>query len=206
MLIQTEVKKLGGNKNMILSGRTILEKLEKKELYIEPITRSQIQPASVDLRLGNHFLTIDEHVTPMISLDKPAEYKEIYQQVIIIPPQSFILGTTLEFISLPNNMTAFVEGRSSIGRLGLFIQNAGWVDPGFEGHITLELYNANRVPIELKEGRRICQLVLASLDQETTPYMGKYVGQNKATESRVYLDEEEEGLKIRRNQEFKEFD
>ncbi|AIE58906.1 dCTP deaminase [Bacillus methanolicus] len=191
---------------MILSGRTILEKLEKKELYIEPITRSQIQPASVDLRLGNHFLTIDEHVTPMISLDKPAEYKEIYQQVIIIPPQSFILGTTLEFISLPNNMTAFVEGRSSIGRLGLFIQNAGWVDPGFEGHITLELYNANRVPIELKEGRRICQLVLASLDQETTPYMGKYVGQNKATESRVYLDEEEEGLKIRRNQEFKEFD
>lgn len=175
-------------------------------MYIEPITRSQIQPASVDLRLGNHFLTIDEHVTPMISLDKPAEYKEIYQQVIIIPPQSFILGTTLEFISLPNNMTAFVEGRSSIGRLGLFIQNAGWVDPGFEGHITLELYNANRVPIELKEGRRICQLVLASLDQETTPYMGKYVGQNKATESRVYLDEEEEGLKIRRNQEFKEFD
>lgn len=101
-------------------------------------------------------------------------------------------------------MTVFVEGRSSIGRLGLFIQNSGWVAPGFEGQITLELYNANRVPIELKAGRRICQLVLATLDQETTQYMGKYCCQNKTTESRVYLDEVAEELVP--NQKFKEFD
>ncbi|MEJ9233080.1 dCTP deaminase [Peribacillus butanolivorans] len=191
---------------MIQSSKTILKKIKEKELIIEPITPSQLQPASIDLRIGNHFLTIDEYSTPLISLDKPAIYKEIYKDHIIIPPQAFVLGTTIEVIKLPNNMTAFVEGRSSIGRLGLFIQNAGWVDPGFEGHITLELYNANRVPIELKAGRRICQLVLATLDQETTPYIGKYYGQNKATESQVYLDEESDDLSPERKWKFKEFD
>ncbi|MDQ0879202.1 dCTP deaminase [Peribacillus sp. V2I11] len=191
---------------MILSSKTILKKIKEQELIIEPITQSQLQPASIDLRIGNHFLTIDEYSTPLISLDKPAAYKEIYKDHIIIPPQAFVLGTTLEVIKLPNNMSAFVEGRSSIGRLGLFIQNAGWVDPGFEGHITLELYNANRVPIELKAGRRICQLVLATLDQETTPYIGKYYGQNKATESQVYLDEESEDLSPKTKWKFKEFD
>ncbi|MFJ7512825.1 dCTP deaminase [Peribacillus simplex] len=125
--------------------------------YLEPLKKSQLQPASIDLRIGNHFLAIDEYSTLFISLDKPAAYKENYKDHIIIPPRAFVLGTTIEVIKLPNNMSAFVEGRSSIGRLGLFIQNAGWVDPGFEGHITLELYNSNRVPIELKAGRRIYQ-------------------------------------------------
>jgi dCTP deaminase len=173
---------------------------------IEPFSTSQLQPASVDVRLGNHFLKMDENTVPLITMDKPAYYKEFCKDSIIIPPQSFLLGTTLEWISLPNNLIAFVEGRSSIGRLGLFIQNAGWVDPGFEGNITLELYNANRVPIELKAGRRICQLVLATLDQETTPYRGKYCCQNRATESRVYLDEEAEKLKEKSMQKFKVFD
>jgi len=92
---------------------------------------------------------------------------------------------------LPDNLTAFVEGRSSIGRMGLFIQNAGWVDPGFEGEITLELYNANQLPIRLRSGRRICQLVLAQMDQGAQyPYKGKYQGQRNATGSRVYLDNE----------------
>lgn len=147
---------------MILSDKTILKKLKEKELMIEPLSQLQLQPASVDLRLSNHFLTVDEKVVPLIKIDKPADYKEFCRDTIIIPPQSFVLGSALEWIRLPNNMTAFVEGRSSIGRLGLFIQNAGWVDPGFEGHITLELYNVNRVPIELKAGMRICQLVLAT--------------------------------------------
>jgi dCTP deaminase len=191
---------------MILTDKTILEKLENKQLNIEPIVKSQVQPASIDLRLGTHFLTINENITPMISLDEPAEYREINQDVIIIPPHSFILGTTMEYINLPNNITAFVEGRSSIGRLGLFIQNAGWVDPGFEGQITLELYNANRVPIQLKAGRRICQLVLASLDKETTPYLGKYCGPYRASESRIYLDEETRSLKSEERQKFKQFD
>jgi dCTP deaminase len=97
----------------------------------------------------------------------------------------------MEYIRLPNNMTAFVEGRSSIGRLGLFIQNAGWVDPGFEGEITLELFNANKCAIELKYGRRIGQLVFAQLDKDAlNPYRGKYQGQRGVTGSRIYLDTE----------------
>ncbi|MDQ0859928.1 dCTP deaminase [Bacillus sp. V2I10] len=191
---------------MILSSKTILKKIKEKEIMIEPLLSSQLQPASIDLRIGGHFLAIDEHSTPLISLDKPPMYKEICKEQIIIPPKAFVLGTTIEYIRLPATMTAFVEGRSSIGRLGLFIQNAGWVDPGFEGHITLELYNANCVPIELKAGRRLCQLILASLDQESTPYNGKYNGQNKATESKIYLDEDAEELSQKRNKKFKEFD
>ncbi|MFP5107452.1 dCTP deaminase [Neobacillus sp. C211] len=191
---------------MILSDKTIMKKLNEKELMIEPLSQLQLQPASVDLRLSNHFLTVNEKVVPLITIDNPADYKEFCRNTIIIPPQSFVLGSALEWIRLPNNMTAFVEGRSSIGRLGLFIQNAGWVDPGFEGHITLELYNANHVPIELKAGMRICQLVLATLDQETTPYIGKYCCQNRTTESRVYLDEESVELNSRYNYKFKEFD
>jgi dCTP deaminase len=190
---------------MILSSKTILMKIKEEELMIEPFTSSQVQPASIDLRIGNHFMTMDEYSTPFISLEKPASYKEVCQETIIIPPQGFVLGTTMEHIHLPNDMTAFVEGRSSIGRLGLFIQNAGWINPGFEGQIILELYNANRVPIELKAGRRVCQLVLALLDQKGTAYMGKYIGQEGATESRIYLDEECEEIYPRR-EKFKEFD
>lgn len=190
---------------MILSDKTILKKIKDEELMIEPFTSSLVQSASIDLRVGNHFMIMDEYSTPFISLEKPASYREIYQETIIIPPQGFVLGTTIEYIKLPDDMTAFVKGRSSIGRLGLFIQNAGWVDPGFKGQITLELYNANRVPIELKAGRRVCQLVLAYLDQKGTAYMGKYNGQEGASESRIYLDEECEKSYIRRKK-FKEFD
>jgi dCTP deaminase len=101
------------------------------------------------------------------------------------------LATTCEYIRLPADVTAFVEGRSSIGRIGLFIQNAGWVDPGFEGNITLELFNANRLPIRLVAGRRICQLVFARMDQAAqNPYSGKYQGQRQTTGSRIALDAE----------------
>jgi dCTP deaminase len=97
----------------------------------------------------------------------------------------------METVRLPDNLTAFVEGRSSIGRIGLFIQNAGWVDPGFEGQITLELYNANSLPIRLQAGRRICQLVFCRMDQASdAPYRGKYQGQRNATGSQVSKDRE----------------
>ena len=90
-----------------------------------------------------------------------------------------------------SDITAFVEGRSSLGRMGLFIQNAGWVDPGFKGEITLELFNANRCAIELNVGRRVGQLVFAKLDDKAlNPYKGKYQGQKGATGSKVYLDKE----------------
>ncbi|MFN7249993.1 MAG: dCTP deaminase [Anaerobacillus sp.] len=177
---------------MILTGKTIAEKVKVKELVIEPISEEQFQPASVDLRLGDHFLTIDEHVNGILSLDKPAKYREIIPQngSIIIPPRSFLLATTKETIELPNHLTAFVEGRSSIGRLGLFIQNAGWVDPGFRGQITLELFNANSLPIELTVGRRICQLVIAEVNEEAEGYAGKYLNQKGATQSRIFKDKD----------------
>lgn len=177
---------------MILSGKTILKKIKNSELVIDPLSSEQVQPASIDLRLGNHFLAIDEYVHPILSLEKPAKYREIVPKEgsIILPPQSFLLATTLEAVKLPSNLTAFVEGRSSIGRLGLFIQNAGWVDPGFEGQITLELFNANSLPIRLKAGRRICQLVFAKVDDHAEPYRGKYVQQKGATMSKIYNDKD----------------
>ncbi len=174
---------------MIVSDYTMRELLKKGELVIEPLEDYQIQPASIDLRLGNHFLKVDENTEESITLDSEIRYIEIEKDEIIIPPNSFLLATTMEYVKLPNNITAFVEGRSSIGRIGLFIQNAGWVDPGFEGKITLELYNANRLPIRLKSGRRICQIVFAMMDRRADkPYSGKYQGQVKAVGSRVYED------------------
>lgn len=126
---------------MILSDQTIRQMLSEHSLVISPLTPEQIQPASVDVRLGNTF--------------------------------------------------SVVEGRSSLGRLGLFIQNAGWVDPGFHGEITLELFNVNRCAIRLQAGRRIGQLVFARMDRAArNPYRGKYQGQRGATGSRVFLDEE----------------
>lgn len=157
--------------------------IEDKELIIDPIEEDrQIQPASVDIRLGRHFLKVDENRVESMCLQEEIEYIEIESDEIIIPPNSFLLATTMEYIKLPNYLTAFVEGRSSIGRMGLFIQNAGWVDPGFEGEITLELYNANRLPIKLISGRRVCQLVFALMDKEAlNPYDGKYQRQRRAT-------------------------
>ncbi|MBB6448425.1 dCTP deaminase [Geomicrobium halophilum] len=174
---------------MILSDATIKTMLARDELIIEPLEDSQLQPASVDIRLGTHYLKIDENAIESIALDTPAQYVEFETEEVIIPPNSFLLATTNEYIKLPENLTAFVEGRSSIGRMGLFIQNAGWVDPGFEGEITLELFNANRLPIRLIAGRRIAQLVFAQMDQKANmPYNGKYQKQHKAVGSRIYKD------------------
>ncbi len=176
---------------MIISDITLKKYLADGTIIVDPIEDYQVQPASIDMRLGDHFLTVDEHAMGIISMDEPIKYRDISRDEIIIPPKSFILATTMEYIKLPDNMTAFVEGRSSIGRMGLFIQNAGWVDPGFEGEITLEIFNANSLPIKLKAGRRICQLVFAEMDQTTdNPYRGKYQGQRKARGSDVRMDNE----------------
>ncbi|MFD1066590.1 dCTP deaminase [Oceanobacillus locisalsi] len=178
---------------MILSGQTIKKYVEDKQLSVTPFQELSVQPASIDLRLGKEFLVVDDMSTPYLSIDQPADYQEIQigdKETITIPPQSFVLGTTLEQIGLPDYLTAFVEGRSSIGRLGVFIQNAGWIDPGFSGQITLELFNANRVPVQLQADMRICQLVIAKVDQKTKGYSGKYLYQQGTTPSRVYLDQE----------------
>ncbi|WP_067843424.1 dCTP deaminase [Amphibacillus sediminis] len=180
---------------MILSGQTIKQCIDDERILVTPFKEKSIQPASIDLCLGDHFLVVDDLSSPLLSVDKSASYHEMLVpegEVITIPPKTFMLGTTLEQIRLPNDLTAFVEGRSSIGRLGVFIQNAGWIDPGFSGQITLELFNANRVPVQLKVGMRVCQLVIAEVDQATEGYRGKYLYQIGATSSRVYMDREAE--------------
>jgi dCTP deaminase len=176
---------------MILSDKTLTAMIESGELAVDPLGPESIQPASIDCRLGRHFLVVEDRNMNGIDLDTEIQYREYEGEFITIPPHSFLLATTLESIRLPNNLTAFVEGRSSIGRIGLFIQNAGWVDPGFEGQITLELFNANSLPIRLQAGRRICQLVFCKMDQQAlNPYRGKYQGQKGTTGSRVFKDEE----------------
>ncbi|MDE7261605.1 MAG: dCTP deaminase [Oscillospiraceae bacterium] len=176
---------------MILSDRTIYQMLEDGMLKISPLEEGQIQPASVDIRLGNTFSIIEDSPTGIIALDSTIRYKTITSETYVLLPNQFVLATTLEYFELPNDVTAFVEGRSSLGRLGLFIQNAGWVDPGFQGEITLELYNANRCAIELRAGRRVGQMVFSRMDGAAmTPYRGKYQGQRGATGSRIFLDHE----------------
>lgn len=153
---------------MIMSDQTIAEMLEEKTLIIEHLEKQQIQPASVDIRLGNTFSVVEDLSTGIINLEEEIKYKTMKSDTYILLPNQFVLATTMEYFDLPNDLTAFVEGRSSLGRMGLFIQNAGWVDPGFKGEITLELYNANRCAIELKAGRRVGQLVFAKM--EITPH------------------------------------
>lgn len=174
---------------MILSDKTILKMLENKSLTITPVEKEQIQPASVDVRLGNTFSIVEDMSRGILSLDNEIVYKTITADTYVLLPGQFVLASTMEYFELPDNLTAFVEGRSSLGRIGLFIQNAGWVDPGFRGEITLELFNANRCAIELKAGRRVGQLVFAQLDDTAlNPSSGKYQGQRGATGSRVYMD------------------
>jgi dCTP deaminase len=176
---------------MILSDATLKAWLKTGKLVCEPLTEESVQPASIDCRLGTHFLMVEDFNMKSIDMDSEVKYREFEGDTITIPPHSFLLATTMEWVKLPDDLTAFVEGRSSIGRLGLFIQNAGWVDPGFEGNITLELYNANSLPITLTAGRRICQLVFCKMDQAAdNPYRGKYQGQKKSVGSRVFKDSE----------------
>ncbi|WP_444659840.1 dCTP deaminase [Caproiciproducens sp. R2] len=182
---------------MILSDKTIIKMLKEKTLLIEPIGEEQIQPASVDIRLGNTFSIVEDSPDGIITLQNEIRYKTIQTDKYLLLPGQFVLATTLEYFVMPDNLTAFVEGRSSLGRLGLFIQNAGWVDPGFEGEITLELFNANRCAIELQSGWRVGQLVFAQMDDiALKPYQGKYQGQKGATGSRVFMDKEKSDISV----------
>lgn len=176
---------------MILSDQTIRKCLQEGSLFISPLEEEQIQPASVDIRLGDTFSIVEDTSDGIITMENEIHYKTITTDTYLLLPGQFVLATTMEYFRLPDNLTAFVEGRSSLGRMGLFIQNAGWVDPGFEGEITLELFNANRCAIRLHTGRRVGQLVFAQMDAPAlVPYQGKYQGQRGATGSRVFQDRE----------------
>ena len=163
--------------------------LNDHSLVVTDLEPEQIQPASIDIRIGNTFCIVEDSPSGIINLEDEIQYKQITAEKYTLLPGQFVLATTMEYVELPDDLTAFVEGRSSLGRMGLFIQNAGWVDPGFKGEITLELFNANRCAIELCAGRRIGQLVFAQLDEKAlNPYRGKYQGQRGAMGSKVFLD------------------
>ena len=152
---------------MILSDKTLIKMLNDHSLVVTDLEPEQIQPASIDIRIGNTFCIVEDSPSGIINLEDEIQYKQITAEKYTLLPGQFVLATTMEYVELPDDLTAFVEGRSSLGRMGLFIQNAGWVDPGFKGEITLELFNANRCAIELCAGRRIGQLVFAQLDEKT---------------------------------------
>lgn len=184
---------------MVLSDGTIEMMIKRKTIIYRSKRPPAIQPASLDLRLGNYFLDININHTPVIDMQKEIKYRETYiedSDFYMLMPGEFVLAHTDEYIGLPTDICAKVDGRSSIGRQGLFIQNAGFVDPNFEGQITLELYNANKVPIKLRPGHRICQLVFYRMDlPANNPYQGKYQGQTKAQGSLKHLDQEIVNLK-----------
>ncbi|RUM59392.1 MAG: dCTP deaminase [Persephonella sp.] len=180
---------------MILNDREIKELIKKGKLIVKPFDERQVQASSLDLRLGNEFLIFSNSsdVIDVVedNISKHIEKITVGDEGFIIKPKQFVLATTLEYIKLPNNITAFVEGRSSLGRLGLFIENAGWVDAGFEGNITLEFFNANSRPLKIYPNMRICQLVLAKMESEAEfPYRGKYFKQRGVTASKIYMDKD----------------
>jgi dCTP deaminase len=180
----------------VLSDGTIRRLVEEGRLVIEPWDESLVQPASVDLRLGDSFRVFHNHRVTAIDLREPprnlTEEVQISDDVpFAIHPGEFVLGRTLESVAIPEDVVARIEGKSSIGRLGLIVHaTAGFVDPGFRGTLTLEITNLTRVPIKLYAGLPIAQLSFMALDAPAErPYgsaeLGShYQGQVAATESR----------------------
>ena len=185
---------------MILNDQTIKKYLDNEKIIITPITPIQIQPSSIDLRLGNTIQTFTQNNNLYIDTHKditPYTKQTIIPEnnKLIIQPHEFLLASTKEYVKLPPNIVGRVEGRSSIGRLGLTVHvTAGYVDPGFEGNITLEIFNMNKLPIAIYPDQRICQLVLEELNEPALyPYGSeecgsKYQGQLGATVSRINND------------------
>ncbi len=185
---------------MILSDRTIREELDSGHLSIEPRDLSAIQPSSVDLKLGNRFLTFRELTAHQIDAQNPiGDYMEMIEvapgEAFKLRPKVFMLGTTLERVRLPDNLVGRLEGRSSLGRIGIIVHStAGYIDPGFEGRITLEISNLAHVPVLLYPGMRIAQISFLSMTTPAErPYgspglRSKYQGQSEPTASRLHLD------------------
>ena len=176
---------------MILGSMALRHQLEVGGLVVTPFVKTAVQPTSIDLHLADDFLIPKSNAMDgaLIYTDpkRPVEYSEVTAPDILIPAFGFLLARTRERVSLDENLTGFVEGRSSVGRLGLFIQNAGWVDPGFDGTITLELFNALPNPVKLYAGMRICQLVVAEA-RDAEAYKGKYQGQMATRGSELWRD------------------
>ena len=180
----------------VLSDGTIRRLVDEGRIGIEPWDPSLVQPASVDLRLGDSFRVFHNHRASAIDLRRPPE--NLTEEVIVpaeesfvIHPGEFCLGRTLEWVELPDDIVARIEGKSSLGRLGLIVHaTAGFCDPGWKGTLTLELNNLTRIPIKLYPGLPIAQLSFMALDRPAlrpygSPDLGShYQGQIAATESR----------------------
>ena len=189
---------------MVFSDKDIKEAINNGIIGIDPYFEKDVQPASVDLHLDKKLLIFNNSSAPFIDLKK--ELPDLNEPIIIqgdepfiIHPGDFVLGSTLEKITIPNNMVARIEGKSSLGRLGLLIHStAGFVDPGFSGNLTLELANVSRLPITLYYGMRIGQLSFQQMVSEAEkPYgspelKSRYQGQLDPTESRVFEDFEKQ--------------
>lgn len=179
---------------MILVDWKIKELLKEGALGVTPLGEDQIGAASIDLRLGREAIIFHENV--MEEITRPIDH--IWSQddssrsksdILSLAPKQFGLFTTMESLRIPPNLVAQIEGRSSIGRQGIFVHNAGYIDPGFIGQITLELFNATDHIVTIPAGTRICQIVLFECDIPEVPYnkreTSKYVNQVGVTISRI---------------------
>jgi dCTP deaminase len=183
---------------VVLSDRTIRRLLADGRIEIAPLDESLIQPSSVDVRVDRYFRVFHNARYPFIDVKEPqeelTELVEVEEDVpFILHPGEFVLGSTLERIRLPDDLVARLEGKSSLGRLGLLIHStAGFIDPGWDGHVTLELSNVANLPITIYFGMKIGQLSFVQLTEPAeSPYgasgLGsKYQGQRGPTPSRYW--------------------
>lgn len=183
---------------MLLSDKDIRAQIEAGRIGLEPLEMGLLQPSSMDVRLDRFFRLFDNHKYPFID---PAEQQDELTRLVevepneafILHPGEFVLGSTYEFVSLPNDIAARLEGKSSLGRLGLLTHStAGFVDPGFQGHVTLELSNVATLPIKLWPGMKIGQLCFFQLSSPSenpygsAKYGSRYQGQRGPTASRSF--------------------
>ncbi|MGH8958734.1 MAG: dCTP deaminase [Acidimicrobiia bacterium] len=183
---------------MILSDRDLKVELESGRLVVDPVSPDAIQPSSIDLRIGHHFRVFANTRYPYIDVRKPMEdLTELVEvagdEPFILHPGEFVLGTTLERVEIPNDLVARLEGKSSLGRLGLLIHStAGFVDAGFRGHLTLELSNVANLPITLYPRMKIGQISLFRMSSPADKPYGsdrlgsKYLDQVGPTPSRYW--------------------
>jgi dCTP deaminase len=185
---------------VVLSDKTIRAEIEAERIVIDPFDASLVQPSSVDVRVDNRFRVFQNSRYPYIDVRQPMEdLTELVEvegdEPFILHPGEFVLGQTLERVTLPNDLVARLEGKSSLGRLGLLIHStAGFVDSGFSGNLTLELSNVANLPITIYHGMPIGQLSFMRMDAPVErPYGSaetgsKYQGQTEPTASRFYLN------------------
>lgn len=183
---------------MVLSDRTIRRLLEEGRILIDPYDESLLQPSSVDVRVDHRFRVFRNSRYPYINVKEPQEeltelVEVMGEEPFILHPGEFVLGSTLERIRLPDDLVGRLDGKSSLGRLGLLIHStAGFIDPGWDGHVTLELSNVANLPITIYPGMKIGQLSFVQLSEPAeTPYgagkLGsKYQGQQGPTPSRYW--------------------